>query len=422
MFRKIIITLPFKSEFKLLNDFLLAATILMSFFGAIDLVYRNGMFFLLACLCGLLWVILRGKIYIDAAFILTIVFSISYCVCDGINNGFASYYIGLALFLFPSLYQIGRALAEYEHGFNVVWLLTISTSTGFFLLAYLNVFEAISYEGLNFGSGMRLFWLEGGVAPRTGLSIYIIPIIGLIFPILFLKSKYRKDWVVIASLLVLVFCIWASAKTGNRSIFVVLALAIAFWAVVIFFKIKKVAFRIIYCVVIAGLVALFVVSVLGYGPLGKWLSSLYIFERFISGGSNSSRIRLYVQFFQNFIYYPFGGLNKVLSSYYVHNMILDFYTYGGIVPFICAIAFFLNSLDRFVWMIQKGYLKDTKCICIVSVICMIYGMGLFEPVFQFGQYMLFIPYLFFAYIEGTYDKEMLRREERSEMWPFEQLI
>lgn len=407
MLRKGAIALPFRCDYALVNGALLSLMVIFAFLGGINFLNYQGAMFLLSCFFGLLWTVLRGKIYIDGAFVLTLVFSVSYLVCNGVHNGFAINDIIASLVLFPSLYQIGRALSDYKHGFDILWAVVVTAAIGFFLHSLLTIYETIKYEGLHFNEHLvHSFWVKGGLFLRNGLSFYQLPLLALLIPMVIFPTKYRRPWVIASAVLLFLFCVWAEATVGNRAIFVVWALLALFWGVVFFFVLKKVKYRIIYCSIVAVLLAVLVVSMLGYGPLGPYLSSINVIERFIRGGSNNTRIKLYVIFFQNFIYYPFGGMNALFGNDgYVHNLLLDFYTFGGILPFMCAIAFFARFIEQVVWAKQNKMFSNIRYIAIISVVCSIYAIGLFEPIYQASRYSLLIPYLFFAYNEGAFEEE-----------------
>lgn len=403
MLRKAVIILP-KHNFDLLNIFLLISSLIFVFCGSLSLVSLTEVFFLLSCVCGLIWVILRGRIYIDAAFILTILFSVSYLVCDGIHNGVTAFGILFQVIFFPALYQIGRALGDYEQGFDVLWGTAIAIALGYFLQSYLLVVNSVRWEGIDLSYGsFYLFWNDN-IAPRTCLTVYQISLVGMFLPILITKNSYRKWYTVLFGILAILFCIWSQATAGNRAFFVVLLIVAVIWAIMLLFKFKTLKSRIIYCSVVVLAVAFGIISLMGYGPLGEWLMSIPVIRRFISGGSNASRLRLYHIFFQNFIYYPFGGLNLILDDHFVHNLILDFYAFGGVIPFICAVIFFVRSFYLFVWLKKTDRFADIRYVCIVLTVFMIYCFGLLDVFFQTNVALSLIPFLLYSYVEGIHDQ------------------
>lgn len=408
------LTLPFKSHFEAFNVLVLSLTIIFAGLGALNFLSLQGVFFLLSCFFGIIWVLLRGKIYIDVILIVTIIFAASYVICEGIHNGFSWNQVLAPLILFPSLYQIGRALADYGRGFSLVWIISVVITIGFFLHAFLIVYENITYEGFKFDDGyIHSFWDQGGLVSRTGLSLYIASALGLVIPIVILKNKYRKPYFVIPSILVFVFAIWATATIGNRALLAVIAILGVGWTVVLFLSFKSLISKAIFANIVFILIAILIISFMGYGPLGRWFSSTSVFERIISGGSDTERMSKYIQFIQNFIYYPFGGLNQSLG--YVHNLYLDFYNFGGIIPFACATAFFIRSGNRLIWLKKNNYLKDIRYVCIVSTVIAMYTLGLFEPIFQANRFTMFIPFLFFSYVEGLSKNHNEGRIKRTEM-------
>lgn len=292
------------------------------------------------------------------------------------------------------------SLVLSRDGFNYrkVLFLMLCMVFGLAIQGLLLILSSYLYLGSDFNGGSLVsFFEEGGIA-RTSLQIMIFPLIGLSFAFFLQFNQFRRKtlFVVLCVFLVVFDAVTLAAglTIGNRAIYVALVfqLLLVFVFVLLKIKNKSLKFGILAgTAVVFGIVFCFFFGLI---PVPAFLARIPLIGRFLSGGSDSLRIKLYLGFLSNFWRYPFGGLGTVLSAIdapYVHNFILDIYTYGGVFPFciflLLCIYFAKNIFID--WKRNKGI-----CIYIVFLTSGIFFLGLFEPLFQANDFYFCI----FAFI------------------------
>lgn len=276
--------------------------------------------------------------------------------------------------------------------------LLLSCGLGFGLSSLFICIESIKYEGLALSQGQPLFspWNNGPMS-RTGISlIFLLPCSMALVPFTLIRDK-KQRYLIPSSLLMLLLCTLASSSIGNRAFI----LAVAFLAILVLLsfvftqksKVLKRIFLAILCLVFICIVLL----LLGIVP--PFLRDIPVFKRFFSGGSTEARLRLYKDFFSHFYMYPFGGLSSSITERYVHNAILDMYTFGGLIPFAgCLIILYLFVVQ----LSPKAMLRKTSFghTVLFWTVCGILSIGLFEPVFQANPFL----FVFFGSSVGVLDE------------------
>lgn len=290
--------------------------------------------------------------------------------------------------------------------------LSISYAAGLFV-AFVSITTRTYWEqGLTIYSAiLNSFW-DGGIVSRTGLSLLVVSFIAICFLLIIMKNKFRKIYTIPLFIFPIFLATTVSIIAGNRSfvvsLFIMFFVMLGFKVYTTDNKVTKKIFVISIVVAILLLITIFLIR-LGVIPIPESILKIKLFYRIFVNNSNDDRISLYIEFFEKFYRYPFGGLTNNMKSHYVHNVFLDFYTFGGIISFASSTLFFI-----FLFKALYLFVKKTKCqlnlkaFC-VAIIISILSIGLFEPVYQANPNCvvpLFLCYLFMSYING--EPKMIR--------------
>lgn len=398
------VTLPFiKKSFPRLEIVCLIFIFITSFLGFFQFFGEMGTLFFASFVFMGIWVLLRRKIYFDIPFYITCIFSIFYFVVLCINGNFTTGWVVGALIQFPVLYQFGRALYDYENGKKLLFLFLLTSSIGLFTGMMLNIYSTIQEYGFEYADDVIIrFWNRNNIYSRTGLSLYLTPLFSLALGFLVKRNRYQNWLTITLAILIMIGATFATFYIGNRAFVLVEGILFIFVAFYVILKIKSFKMSVILSISFSAILIVGLLTFLGIGPLGEWFASTYIGSRFIGGG-DSGRWSLYKLFFENFYKYPFGGLDKIIE--YCHNLVLDFYTYGGIIPFICSTIFFIRYFVDYIRMFRLEMTSQTGWFLTFFTLLGMFLMGLFEPVYQANPYYMFFPFLAFVWMEGFMVKD-----------------
>jgi O-antigen/teichoic acid export membrane protein/glycosyltransferase involved in cell wall biosynthesis len=321
---------------------------------------------------------------------------------------FYTYHYGLGFYPFLAylillnlLYQIGGAFGRKKLQKELMYLL-VAYALGTLLFLGLQFGKYLSDYGLNpyLYSSRRLldFWSKGAIllSPTMVVS-YMFPLCALMLASLL---KVKKNLVpLIIGLLGVILSIAMSLVLRTRTLFFVLPLAIALYLLYYFYGHGKTrVFRFLassFLVLI--ILGLFLILTIHYNlfSMRDYLSTHPLFSRFIAlNESNSERISFYRIFFNNFLYYPFGGMSGVtfidnghsVLFLYAHNVWLDFYVLGGFFPALAFLAITIYSIRNAVLVI-KTHNKSLDHIMAFLFVSGFYF--LLEPVFE-GNLIYFL--------------------------------
>ena len=268
-----------------------------------------------------------------------------------------------------------------------------SIATGFAVGGWLLIVSTYLYAGNDFDSVIVSFWDNRSIS-RTGIQLYFVPLFALSFS-WFLNVKrcngLRYWFVFVALMLYDAFVFYYSLEIGNRAIFVSIAAVIVFFFLLLVSKLRSTKIKLAIIVICILMILLIVGMTLGILPMPDFLANIPVIKRFLAGGSNSQRVKLYMQFFANFWRYPFGGTYHAIDDRYVHNFILDIYTFGGIIPFFL----FLVLLVWYLCGLKSAEAKYTLGYDGLFLFVGIFAIGMFEPLFEANAFYIPIVCLLF---------------------------
>lgn len=339
-----------------------------------------------------------------------------------------------SMFLFSTIWETGNFFQNIFHylflpllfasaSFFLYWLnkkylfyLLLIIFIGFYIQGLLIAGNTFSYSGMFNDTNRVVFDVWTNIPTScTSMTLYLIPLSSLAIYLLINFKKY-KVWCV-AGILIILFSSYISVVYQNRSFFVLL-LIISIVLILISFSYRSDFSKIIFRLLISIGVLLFLYFILlllvgnNVFGLAELFSKIPFLYRVFSGGSNNQRISIYLQFFQK-IYFIFGGM-KLESSPYIHNVWLDVYAIGGLIP--CFILVLLT-----VWMFYFLYKKSKTDNDFIKLAFTFYvgwcGIGLFEPTiflshYYFNTFFCFVSIWLLEYEKNK--KKRLKNERRKE--------
>lgn len=362
--------------------------------GCFDFLSLQGYILACAAFVLVLSIIFSGKIIVVKELVLFSLFVFSYFLFTAINSRAFSLYecfysLVLPLIVFLSVYQ-QRFDADSQK--FAIFL----PALGLGLVGVSSIVFTMFFTGRDMSQGVIFNLWTGNYYARTGTQVLITPLLGFFCGYCFAFDRRSKtSWLLLVSLAVYsCFVLYFSLIIANRAIFVVTCLL--FLAVLLFamrlIHSRAVKFSIWLCLFLA--VLLFFGMYFQIIPIPDFLRNIPVVYRFLSGGSNSERVSLYVKFFSLAPFYLFGGMNSELT--YVHNFVLDIYTYGGIVPLvlflICLFQFAYNILSKD----KKPFAKIPLIRELVFVFLAVFFLGMFEPLLNARPFYISYLGVFFA--------------------------
>ena len=405
--------LPFNKLFskipKIVFDILFWSIIGFVFLGCINFLGKQGIFIIISLFLMMTYVVLKSKIVISLPIILSFLFALSYSVPVFIYT--RSYFSTALLYSFCL-----PIIAEYFEVFEdkkklTVWLLSAFIG-GLFVSFLLMIISTYWRQGGDLsGDVINTFW-DNNLMSRTGLSLYEIAAIAVLFVCLCFKNYFRKWYTLPLISLALIFCFIVSLRVGNRSFLVPFALVVYVVLVFKYFQPKGKAIwtvlLILFHVLFVGFFIIYMLYNYQVIKLPESLLKIKIFDRLFNLSVAEGRPNLIGEFFTKFYKYPFGNLNNNLERPFVHNIILDFYAFGGIAPFVIGTTFFVFLFIKlFHFSSSKYHSQFTKAL-LFCLVMSVFALAMVEPIYQGNANCpntLFIIFLYLLYAEKE-DKKL----------------
>lgn len=391
-----------RTSFKLMSDFLFYLGGFVLLVGCSNVFSLQGYLILFGGLILFGSLIFDWNVTISKNLLVTASFGIFYTLFFSLfSAGFSLNLIARKL-VYTTILPVIISLVLSRDGFNfkrTLYLLSCFVIGLAFqgILLFLSSYLCL---GLDFrGTNLISFWESESIS-RTGLQMMLFPLVGVSFAYLLAFNRYKKAvlyyFVCLALVVFDLFVLLAGLTVGNRAIYVAFFLQLLLTLLILVLRIRSNKAR-TWIVGIAVLGFLIVLGFfLGIIPVPEFLKNIPLIGRFLSGGSDAVRVKLYIGFFQNFWRFPLGGLGPTLQEIdapYVHNFILDIYTYGGIFPFAIFIYLFSRYLiDLFT--IKRYNFSITLFLSLLF--SSIFFLGLFEPLFQANEIYFVIVFLIFS--------------------------
>lgn len=343
----------------------------------------------------------HGRIFVGnwSEFVTIILFAISF-IFFGVIGGVHTAYTGILL---PIGYCIGASF-EYKESKdidNVVLLMALSMD--------MHLILNLIYELLRYGFSFRLtaihydIW-SGQYISSTGAMVNATAFLGCIYYLIF-KCTGKKR---ICGISLLVVNTLYDLIMGGRSFLVILAVGIIVGFIVDAACSNGAGVALRKILLIGSLIAVVVVAgffiLRSNAAFQNYFEDTYFYKRFFRENANENimttgRTNLRHIFVSNMWNYPFGG-RKIwnIAHQYAHELYLDIYDIGGIVPYILIIIFVVQSvLNCFKFAKSKILEQETQILLIGFVTCI--NLQFFiEPVLSGAPILLVVYCIFTGYI------------------------
>lgn len=413
------ITLPYASRTKKIPNWvfiaLFAAIIGFTFLGCINLFAKQGLLILISLCFSLVYIGLKGKITLSITAILSLAFTIAYSI--------PAYFFHNELFFTTLLYAL--ALPIYVQLFSCFYnkktfLIGIGSAyvVGLFISFILMLIMTYWCQGNAFGGEVvNNFWTHELVS-RTGVSLYQMGFLGACVSLLLFKSKFRKWYTIPGYLFIIALCFWFALEIGNRSFLLAIALlvyAMLFVKIILSKKwVKWFIIVLIFSLLLIGVLIVVALSNRGIITIPPEILKIPALNRLFTVDPTQGRPELLREFLSKFYLHPFGDLSYYMEgSNYVHNLVLDFYTFGGVFSFFISTTFFVFLaiyMVKFI-LIKKGVSSFEKAL-IFGVIFGVLGIGFSEPIYQANPNCATFIFLAFLYMNYMVSKSHKVGKER----------
>ena len=398
------LTLPFSKYFekipKLVFDILFYLVVLFTVLGCINLFHLQGVFILVSVVLALIYIFLKGRLLFDLTVIFAFVFALFYSIAAFIyyrDNFFATTLYAFSLIVFIQLFHC------FEDKRKMVYWLSGAYIGGLFLSFLLIVLRTFWTQGPALGGDVvNDFWTNGIIA-RTGLTLYEIGFIGVAVAVLSFKNLFRRWFTIPLILVSLLFCAYISLGVGNRSFIVALVILLYFLLLYLTVEsdmwVKWFVILAVYSLLCIGLFLAVYLTGKGIITIPEEWMKITIINRLFSINPMAGRPEIWQKFFTESYKFPFGGFSQYMNNGYAHNLLLDFYSFGGLVPFGIAVTFFVFLVIYLIKFIGiEGIPAFDKGLG-YCVICSIISIGFIEPIYQANQNCVTPLFLVFLYIQ-----------------------
>lgn len=386
--------------------------LLTIFISSMDFLGIGGNFLSIFLLAYLILHI--RQIVITQQAILLALFSIFYFIFYSYHNSFVFADLLKYLVMPWACYLVGSHFIRNSPNRNLLLLMIISISAGFFLHGTLNV---VSYQFFHrvderYARLSYDFWHKDYLSVTAQGLLFLFPTAISICLLFFGNRKWT-----IPSLLVLSISLYNAIQQAYRAFFFVSGLLLVGILIYILSTAKislERRLHIILRVVILFLIILIVWEA-DIAHLKSTFVSTRLYRRITQGDllNAGGRIDIWKSFFDNWLHYPFGSNNQFVlygGQTYVHNFWLDIYRVAGMLPFIFSI---LATIDEIIILFRYVKLHTDTTITPITF-CFTFAAiinFMVEPIYIANPYI----YYFFLIIQGGIYGAMQR--SKSEVAP-----
>ena len=335
----------------------------------------------------------------QSEFGILILFALS-LVVFGMIGGMQIPYIGLLL---PIGYCIGSSLKYNESDDLDTLILWMAISMDMHLILNL------VYEIVRFGFSFRVsaihydIW-SGRNISATGAMVNATPLLGCIYYLIFKGTRKKRIW----GISLLVVNTLYDLIMGGRSFLVILIVGVTVGFIVDTVRSNGTGASIRKIFIFGSLIA--VIGGAGYfilrnnSTFQRFYEDTYFFKRFFRENAyenimSTGRISLRQVYLSNMWNYPFGGRQIWnIAHQFAHELYLDVYDIGGVVPYICIIVFVLQTVvSCFKYVKLHSVNNNTRILLITFIACMNIQF-FFEPILSGAPILLVIYCILAGYI------------------------
>lgn len=350
----------------------------------------------------------KGRISIGhnrLEFITIVLFAITFMLF-GTIGGVRTAYIGMLL---PLGYCIGTSLNfnESKDVDNIVLFVAFAMDAHLIL--------NLVYELIRYGLSFRLtalhydFW-SGMYISATGAMVNATAFLGCVYYLIF-KSKGRKRTVGISLLLVNTLY---DLIMGGRSFLVILIIGIIVGFITDTIRSNGVGSalrKILITGSVLAIVILFVYLILlNNSSIQNFYKDTYFYKRFFRENAyenimTTGRTSLRDIYISNMWQYPFGG-RKIwsIANQYAHELYLDIYDIGGVVPYILIILFVIQTIINCFKFLKFEDITDRTRVLLICFFACLNTQFFIEPVLSGAPILLVVYCIVAGYISKNTQK------------------
>ena len=335
------------------------------------------------------------RISIDRTGVLLFLFTVSYMLFYGINEGFASIGVFRVTIVFIA-YLLGYSFytsASFKQLSFLLILMTVAMAAHSIINMFYN---GILYGSAVFYSGITKDIWSGEISSATGQAAYYFMISGTLGYVVSGKGEKGKRLLLLAVYIVVAI---HNILLGGRTILVLSAISLIVAIGYILTKsrnrMKAISVALI-CVAVAILVY-FLYSLNLFGIKTMFESSYFYYRFFVISdfGFESDRMARRMTYIANMLKYPLGGnhIRKDLGVGYAHDLWLDIFDDAGLITFILLLFYTILTVYRLLKFLKKS--KNENVNILLSGIQLALLASFFtEPILNGCPSVLFM-YCFF---------------------------
>ena len=319
--------------------------LLLLFLAAME--FLNRPFYLIATAL-LIFILFYGRaVQVHKAMIPLLILAVSLLVFspeskNGITGVIKPFCYLICAVLGYNLMEDGEDENQEKQLIKIIFLIALGQFVHF-LLNFAHNFNAIGERN------MIDFWSKSSKS-ATGQAVLAAMMIGFATPILFCKaSHWQKLLVAVCLILIITY----NFKLAGRTLFILIAIALATCVLFKLFAEKKMSRRLqtIAIIAVVACVVVFLVASNSFGLQDKFRETNF-FNRFFGEKAyqdldEDGRFQAKIAFLKQFFKYPWGGwhIHEITRSY-AHDILLDTYDEAGIFAFFAMLWFMIALLTR----------------------------------------------------------------------------
>lgn len=272
---------------------------------------------------------------------------------------------------------------------DFLWYVYI-VSLGFFLHAIISIVLSAKSGVFQYNAEhVRDVW-TGRMISRTIMGMYMMPIVCVSIPMLFRVEGKKLLLQRLLAITAVVSSLLASIYVGNRALLIISGILLMA-SLVMTFRFTKNKNRLL----VFSLVSLLILIILtgsNVVNLEHFVSTSFLSKR-SKDIESDARFEVYKLVIQNFGNYLFGWLSsgghiKGTTLKWAHNVWLDIYTYGGLIPFVFFFNYSLRVIRDTISVLKNRFLKITTKVTAIALLIGIFLNWAIEPVLQSNPYFL----------------------------------
>ena len=340
---------------------------------------------------------------------LTIVFFAITFVFFGFIGGVRTAFIGVLL---PVGYCIGSSIKSKNID-SIILLMAFSMDAHIILNL---LYEIIKYGSVFHSSAIHFDVWSGMQTSSTGVMINSTGFLGCIYYLIFKSNSQNR----IMGIILLAINTIYDLIMGGRTFIIILIIGIisGFFIDTIYSSGIKSALRKTIMMIS---IIMFVIF-LGYIILQKsssvksFFMDTYFYKRFFRENSyeniiTTGRLQIRDVYLSNMWKYPFGGRKLWnVANQYAHELYLDIYDIGGIIPYLCIIFFVIQTIINLIKFTKLDSISNETRVLLVCFYISVNVHFFVEPVLSGAPILLVVYCIVAGYISQCTNQMKIYKE------------